>query len=143
MELICRDEVSHTKLDYAVADILIKDPSWSAAFEEARPEMKLILDDVIRQELEWAEYLFSEGRQVIGLNASLLQDYTLFLARPLYNVFKIPYDFKEVKTTPLPYMTKHIDPSSIQTAAQELQLKSYNIGAIEDDTDGLDLDLEF
>ena len=40
-------------------------------------------------------------------------------------------------------MAKYIDPSQMQSANQEIQNTAYNIGVIENDTLGLDLDMEF
>lgn len=143
VELICRDELLHTEMDFAILEILKDDPEWAQIIRDTKLDVKEILDDVVQQELNWADYLFSEGRQVVGLNAVLLKEYTLYMARPLYSALNISYDFDVVTVNPLPYMDKHIDPKKIQAASQEIQNKSYNIGSIEDDTDGLDLDFDF
>lgn len=37
-------------------------------------------------------------------------------------------------------MDKYIDSSKIQVAPQELQITSYKIGSVKDDTDNLDFD---
>lgn len=141
--LICRDEVLHTRMDYTVLDMLLKDDEWKVALSECKNDTKEILDDVVRQELDWSEYLFSEGRQVVGLNKNLLQEYALHMAKPIYDALGVEYDWDVVEENPLPYMDKYIDPSQMQSAAQEIQITSYKIGAIKDDTSGLDLDLEF
>lgn len=138
--LICRDEVLHTRMDYTVLDILTRDPVWVDAINELKPEIKAILDSVVDQETNWCDYLFSEGRQVIGLNAGLLKEYVRYMALPVYDALGVDFDYDEVSENPLPYMDKYIDPSKMQSAAQEIQLTSYNIGAIADDTDGLNLD---
>lgn len=138
--LICRDEMLHTRMDFAVIDILKKDPEWLEVIKEVQPEIKEILDSVVNQELSWSDYLFSEGRQVVGLNAGLLKEYVQYMAKPLYDFMGVDYSFETYKENPLPYMDKYIDSSKVQTAAQELQLTAYNIGDIEDDTDSLDFD---
>lgn len=141
--LICRDEVVHTRMDYTVLDCLLRDDEWKAKFVELKPQLKEILDAVVEQELQWANYLFSEGRQVVGLNASLLQEYTQHMALPVYEFMGLDFKFEKIKENPLPYMEKYIDPSQMQSAAQEIQITSYNIGAIVNDTDGLDLNFDF
>lgn len=140
--LICRDEVLHTRMDYTVLDCLLRDKDWQDVVEKCKPEIKKILDSVVEQELKWAEYLFSEGRQVVGLNAGLLKEYTQYMAKPVYDFLNVEYTFDVVKENPLPYMEKYIDPSQMQSAAQEIQLTSYNIGAIINDTSDIDLDFE-
>lgn len=138
--MICRDEVLHTRMDHAIVNIWKKDPVWVEYLVEMKPEIKAILDAVVRQELKWADYLFSEGRQVIGLTSSLLKEYTLYMARPLYTLLGVEFEFEVIDRQPISYMDKYVDSSKVQVAAQELQLANYNVGAIEDDTDALDLD---
>ena len=138
--LIARDEVLHTRMDYAILHILKQSPEWVETFEELKPAMKDVLDAITNQELRNADYLFSEGRQVIGLTAELLKEYTLYMARPLYVALGVPFDFEVVEQNPCPYMDKYIDSSKIQVAPQELQITSYKIGSVKDDTDNLDFD---
>lgn len=62
------------------------------------------------------------------------------MAKPVYDVMGVDFEHDVVKENPLPYMEKYIDSTKMQSAAQEIQITSYNIGAIADDTEGLDLD---
>lgn len=140
--LIAKDESLHTRMDYEILNILRKDPEWVIAIEENADTIKEILDSVVQQELDWSEYLFSQGRSVIGLNATLLKEYTQYMALPVYKVLNVPFDFEPVTENPLPYMDKYINSSKVQVAPQELQLTAYKVGAIKDDTDNLDLNLE-
>lgn len=141
--LVARDELLHARMDHAIVSILLKDPKWKSAFEEVKPQLQEILDAVVEQEVKWADYLFSEGRSVVGLNAGLLKDYTLFMSLPVYHFLDIPFVHKQVKENPLPYMDKYIDPSQMQSANQEIQNTAYNVGVIENDTQDLNLDMEF
>jgi ribonucleoside-diphosphate reductase beta chain len=134
--LICRDEVLHTRMDYTILDILLKDEVWKDVIEESGEEIKDLLDTVVQNEVSWADYVFSEGRQVVGLNSQLLKEYVHYMAAPVYSVLGIPSE--RAKENPLPYMEKYIDPSKMQTANMELQSSSYLIGTIEDDTNDLD-----
>lgn len=140
--LICRDEVLHTRMDYTILDILKRDPDMSPLLVEYKDDIKNILDSVVDQELNWATYLFSEGRAVLGLNEKLLQQYTLHMAEPLYSALGITFDYQQVRENPLKYVEKYIDSSKMQSAAQEIQITSYKKGAIKDDTAGLDLDFD-
>jgi ribonucleoside-diphosphate reductase beta chain len=140
--LIARDEVLHTRMDYAILNILKQDPEWLETFSELKGEIKGVLDAITNQEVKNANYLFSEGRQVIGLTAELLQEYTLYMAKPLYDALGIPFDFQVIEKNPCSYMDKYIDSSKMQVAPQEIQLTAYKIGSVKDDTDELDLDFE-
>ncbi len=139
VKLICRDEILHGRMSHEIISILKKDSGWSEAFEMTRPDRAHILESVVRQELDWADYLFTEGRKVVGLNASLLKDYTCYVAAPVYRALDCNINFEVPKVNPLPYMDSYIDTTKVQSAAQEIQLTNYNIGSIVDDTDGLDL----
>lgn len=140
--LICRDEVLHTRMDYEVFKVLMKDPEWKDAFQVALPKIREVFDNVVQQEVDWSHHLFSEDRQIVGLNADLLEEYVYFMAEPIYNAIGVPFKFQVVEENPLPYMDKYIDSSSIQSAAQEIQLTNYHVGAIEDDGND-DLDFNF
>lgn len=137
VKLIARDEVIHTRMGFALLNILRKDPAWSDVWLTASFEIENILNAVVEQELAWADYLFSEGREVIGLSAPMLKDYTLYMAAPLYKAFDIPFLYETPKEMPLPYMDKYIDSQKVQAAAQEIQLTNYKVGAVTDDTEGL------
>lgn len=137
--LIARDEVLHTRMDYAILSILKQDPAWVKVFVENRDAIKAILDAVTMQELNWSEYLFSEGRQVIGLTSTLLKEYTLYMAKPVYDALGADFQFEVIERNPCSYMDKYIDSSKVQVAPQELQITSYKVGAVKDDTADLDL----
>lgn len=141
--LIARDESLHTRMDFAILNILKQDPEWVETFTKLAPQIKDVLDSVVQQELDWAEYLFSEGRQVIGLTSRLLQEYTLYMSKPLYESLGVQFDFETIEENPCPYMEKYIDSTKVQVAAQELQITSYKIGSVKDDTEGLDLDFDY
>jgi ribonucleoside-diphosphate reductase beta chain len=141
--LICRDEVLHTRMDYTVLDILLRDKDFEQTVKDCYGDIKEILDSVVGQELDWSDYLFSEGRQVVGLNSELLKEYVRYMAKPIYDALGVSFDYDVVADNPLPYMDKYIDPSQMQSAAQEINITSYNIGAIENDANDVDLSFEF
>ena len=146
VKLICRDEVLHTRMAYELLRILFSNKDWADAVEHTINDRTDILNSLVQQELGWADTLFTEGRAVIGLNASLLKEYSLFMAKPIYKFMGLPMEHELLATVPvvnpLPYMESYIDSSKVQAAAQEIQLTNYNIGVISDDNID-DLDLTF
>lgn len=139
VKLICRDEVLHTQFGAAIQQI--NHATMADAMKAALPRIKAVLDAIVAQELHFSEYLFSEGREVLGLNAELLKQYVRYMAAPVYTVFGLTADFEVPATNPLPYMEDWIDGKRIQTAPQDLQNSAYQVGAIVDDTAGLEFDL--
>ena len=140
VKLIARDEKLHTRMDFSILDIIKSDAQWQAAIARNRGDIQLILDEVVSNELSWTDYVFSEGRQVVGLTAPLLKEYVRYMAAPIYKALGANIVFEIPKSNPLPYMDKYLDGSKVQSAAQEIQLTSYNVGALEDDTADLDFD---
>jgi ribonucleoside-diphosphate reductase beta chain len=138
VRLICRDELLHGRMGMTVLRYLKQDPEWTDAFYAINTDCITLLDSIVERENEWADYLFSEGRQVVGLNAELLKEYTKHRAVPLYDFLGFPLP-DECRVNPLPYMDNWTDGSNVQAAAQEIQLTNYKLNAVEDDTEGLEL----
>lgn len=139
VEMICKDEVLHTRMDYEVLNILLEEGTWGEAVGIAAPDMKIILDDVVSHELEWSKYVFEEG-QIVGLTTELLQEYVQHMAKPVYDALGLEYSFEVHEENPLKYMEKYIDSSVMQVANQEMQSGQYQVGAIVDDTESMTFD---
>jgi ribonucleoside-diphosphate reductase beta chain len=90
--------------------------------------------DVIREEKEWADYLFQKG-PVIGLNANILKDFVDYTALTALKEIGIKYQQTAPKTTPIPWFNKHSDTHKKQTALQENESTNYVIGVMSDNID--------
>jgi ribonucleoside-diphosphate reductase beta chain len=90
--------------------------------------------DVIREEKEWAEYLFKFG-PVIGLNANILKDFVDYTAKDALHQIGIKYLASAPKSTPIPWFNKHSDTSKKQTALQENESTNYVIGIMSEALD--------
>jgi ribonucleoside-diphosphate reductase beta chain len=122
--LICRDELLHAACG---AEILkIERDKWAKYKDKIEDLFYGILED----EMEWIDYLFSEGRQCVGLSAPLAKKYVEYLATVPAKVLGIDSYTTDVKNNPLPYMDNYTNSNKIQVAAQELQLTSYLINTI-------------
>lgn len=144
VEMICKDEVLHIMFDYALVDILKNDPDWVTAIVECQQDgtFKEVLDNIVEQELAWAEYIFSQG-QIVGLTTELLQDYVFYMAKPIYDVLGVRFNYKFIQETPLKYMDKYINSSKLQVANQEMQSGQYQVNATVDDSAGISFDEDF
>ena len=90
--------------------------------------------DVIREEKQWADYLFNKG-PVIGLNANILKDFVDYTAVHALKEIGIKYLTPAPTTTPIPWFNKHVNTSNKQTALQENESTNYVIGAMSDSLD--------
>ena len=137
--LICRDEVLHARMDYAILSALLKDPLWYASFQAVKSRIVDVFNETRQREHDFADYLFSNGRQMVGLNAPIIKEYVDYLAYPLYGIIGAEAPFAQPKENPCPLMDKYINPAEIQAAAQEIQITSYRVGSVLDDLNTLDL----
>jgi ribonucleoside-diphosphate reductase beta chain len=89
---------------------------------------------VIREEKDWATYLFKMG-PVIGLNANILRDFVDYTAVSALKDIGIKYQASAPKSTPIPWFNKHSDTSKKQTALQESESTNYVIGVMSENID--------
>lgn len=130
---IAQDEQLHAAFDEEVIRILLKDPEWAAVYEEIKPEVQAIVDEVTQQELDWGPYLFSEGRQIVGLNAKLLGSWVLYNAQVVYDFLGLENPHEVVKDHPISWMGDWLDISKFQYAAQEGDIVDYAMNVVNND----------
>lgn len=135
ISLILQDELLHKGWTaYIINQVVKEDSRFAEAKLECEAEVLQIYKDVIREEKEWADYLFKLG-PVIGLNANILKDFLDFTAHGALKDIGIKYWNPAPKTTPIPWFNKHSDTSKKQTALQESESTSYVIGVMSDTLD--------
>jgi ribonucleoside-diphosphate reductase beta chain len=132
ISLILQDELLHKGWTaYIINQVIKEDQRFVDAKLECEQEVYALYMDVIREEKEWAEYLFNKG-PVIGLNANILKDFVDFTAVNALKDIGIKYHTSAPKTTPIPWFNKHSDTSKKQTALQENESTNYVIGIMSD-----------
>jgi ribonucleoside-diphosphate reductase beta chain len=125
VKLICRDEMLHGRGGGKILSILKR--LWPETWAEIQPLAAKMLHSVVEDEKQWSSHLFSEGRQLVGLNKPLLDRYVEHVAYPVAVELEVPW---EETALPIPYMLTYIDSSKVQTAAQEMQLTSYLVNSL-------------
>ena len=132
ISLILQDELLHKEWTAWIINQVVKeDPRFAKAKEECEAEMYSMYMDVIREEKEWADYLFQKG-PVIGLNAQILKDFVDYTASEALKVIGIKYQQPAPKSTPIPWFNKHVHTDKKQTALQENESTNYVIGVMGD-----------
>jgi len=135
ISLILQDELLHKGWTaYLINQVIKEDPRFAAAKQECEGEVYQLYMDVIREEKEWADYLFKLG-PVIGLNATVLKDFVDYTAVGALKEIGIRYNSNAPKTTPIPWFNKHTDTSKKQTALQESESTNYVIGIMGESLD--------
>jgi len=135
ISLILQDELLHKGWTaYLINQVIKEDPRFVEAKLECEQEVYNLYMDVIREEKEWADYLFIKG-PVIGLNANILKDFVDYTAVNALKDIGIKYQNPAPKTTPIPWFNKHVNTSNKQTALQENESTNYVIGVMSDAVD--------
>jgi ribonucleoside-diphosphate reductase beta chain len=130
--LILQDELLHKGWTaYLINQVVKEDPRFAEVKTETEQEVYNLYMDVIREEKEWADYLFKLG-PVIGLNANILRDFVDYTAVGALKEIGIKYNNPAPKSTPIPWFNKHVNTSSKQTALQENESTNYVIGVMSD-----------
>ena len=133
--LILQDELLHKAWTaYIINQVVKEDERFVKAKQECEGEVYQLYMDVIREEKQWADYLFNKG-PVIGLNANVLKDFVDYTAVGALKEIGIKYQSNAPKSTPIPWFNKHSDTSKKQTALQENESTNYVIGVMSEQLD--------
>jgi ribonucleoside-diphosphate reductase beta chain len=132
ISLILQDELLHTEWTaWLINNVVKDDPRFVIAKQECEREVYELYMDVIREEKEWAQYLFSKG-VVIGLNAEILSDFVDYTAFNRLKDIGIKYNENHPKHSPIPWFNKHVNINKKQSALQETESTNYVIGVMSD-----------
>jgi ribonucleoside-diphosphate reductase beta chain len=135
ISLILQDELLHKGWTaYIINQVVKEDERFAKAKIECEGEVYQLYMDVIREEKDWADYLFNKG-PVIGLNANVLKDFVDYTAVGALKDIGIKYQGNSPRSTPIPWFNKHSDTSKKQTALQENESTNYVIGIMSEELD--------
>jgi ribonucleoside-diphosphate reductase beta chain len=135
ISLILQDELLHKGWTaYLINQVVKEDSRFAEIKGECEKEVYNLYMDVIREEKDWADYLFKMG-PVIGLNATVLKDFVDYTAVSALKEIGIKYQAIAPKSTPIPWFNKHTDTSKKQSALQETESTNYVIGVMSDSLD--------
>ena len=133
IKLIARDENVHLAGTQHMLKVLpLDDPDFAKIAEETKGVCTEMFMEAIRQEKDWADYLFRDG-SMIGLNADLLKQYVEWIAAKRMKSVGLEPPFRPVASHPLPWTQKWISGAEVQVAPQETEISSYVIGGTKQD----------
>jgi ribonucleoside-diphosphate reductase beta chain len=135
ISLILQDELLHKEWTaWMINQVVKEDTRFAQAKVDCEQEVYQLYLDVIREEKEWADYLFKKG-PVIGLNTNILRDFVDYTAASALKEIGLRYNTPAPKTTPIPWFNKHVNTSNKQTALQENESTNYVIGVMSETLD--------
>ena len=128
---ICADELNiHVEAGKAIISNELQTPEGQASFNRIKPRVQQIYDEITRSELRWCNYMFSDGRELVGMNLELLENWTLFNANDVYTFTKIENPFKIIRKNPIPFINDWIDLNNHQASPQEEKPSNYLLGGL-------------
>ena len=132
IQKIAQDELEiHVELDRAVLLHELGTERGQAAFAQYRGRIQAMIEEVVDSELRWIEYLFSEGRELVGMNAERLSAWTLYCAKDVYQLFGLTTDrYVLPAANPLKFMEKWLNISKTQASPQEQDIAAYKVGVM-------------
>ena len=136
ISFIARDESQHL----AISQHILKayknqenDKMMNQVIKDCEKEVYKLYEDAVRQEKEWAEFLFKDG-SMIGLSVPLLNQYVEFIANKRLRAIGLDaiYNISSANN-PLPWTQHWFNSKGLQNAPQETEIESYVIGGIKQD----------
>ena len=144
VQKIAQDELEvHSELDKEVLRIERKTARGKLAQEQTTGKIKKIFEEIINSECEWVDYLFSEGRSLVGTNADIVKSWVLFNAKNVADFLDIDSDYKFPKYNPMPNLEKWLNMNKQQAAPQEQDLAAYKVGAVLHDDSNAKFEVDF
>lgn len=145
IQKIAQDELEiHVELDRAVIRRELSTERGKRAYAECKDDIAAMIEEVVDSELRWIDYLFSEGRELVGMTADRLGAWTLFCAHDVYQTLGIStdkYDFPA--TNPLRFMEKWLNISKTQASPQEQDIAAYKVGVMRRTDEDVVFDVDF
>jgi len=134
VQKIMLDEIAvHAALDAEVLKVELSTERGLIARKECGKLIHMMLQEVVDQELQWSEYLFSEGRAIVGLNPALLKDWVRYNAQPVFDALGYDLDWDRITVNPLPWMLSWINIDKTQNANQEADGNNYALNVVKND----------
>lgn len=132
IQKIAQDELEiHAELDRAVLLNELTTERGQAAFAQCHDAIQALIEEVIDSELRWIDYLFSDGRELVGMNADRLSAWTLYCAKDVYQTLGLASRKHALPASnPLKFMEKWLNISKTQASPQEQDIAAYKVGVM-------------
>lgn len=144
VQKICQDEFEvHVELDKAILLNELRTPRGWASFNRNKQFINDLIDEVVKSELEWNTYAFSEGRELAGLNQESLNAWVKFNAADVYKFFSMTPFFQAPSRNPLGFMEEWMSIGKTQSSPQEEKVGQYMLGMVVDTVGEQAIDVDF
>lgn len=144
ISLIARDENLHLGFTQYLLNILRNNESegFVEVAKDCEETVRQMFKDAAEEEMVWAEYLFKDGKSMLGLNKEVLIQYMKYLTYTRMKSIRMEPVYPATKNN-LNFIDAFINSSSVQVAPQETEIENYLIGNYENDLTTTEFDFEF
>jgi len=133
IKLIARDENIHLATSLNILKNFPKeDKDYIKIKKECEGDVHDMFMSAIKQEENWADYLFADG-SMIGLNSNLLKEYVKWIGAKRLKSLGYTPEYHVHQANPLPWTEKWIGGGAVQVAPQETEITSYVVGGVKQD----------
>ena len=144
VQKIAQDELEvHVALGKEVLRVELATERGRAMYNRVKPIIQKMFDECVNGELTWSDYLFSEGRELVGANVQSVKQWVLFCSGDVQKFLDLETEHKIPKHNPMAHLEDWINISKTQSAPQEQDNNQYKIGAIVRDDDDSSFDVDF
>ena len=131
---IAQDELEiHSELDKVVLEIEHLTEKGKTAREQTKEDVLKMFNEVVEGEFAFIDYLFSEGRSLVGTNSNIVKQWVLFNAKDVANFLELETEYKFPKNNPMPHLEMWLNMNKQQAAPQEQDIVAYKVGVSIDD----------
>ena len=144
VQKIAQDELEvHSELDKVILECEMQTERGKIAMIQCKGRIKKLLDDVINSELNWDDVLFSEGRELAGMDVDRLKQWTLFCAKPVYHTLDVEPEHELPEKNPVKFMEDWLNISNTQPSPQEEANGQYKLNVVRRNDEEVVFDVDF
>lgn len=148
VQKINQDEYEvHVELDKMVLEHELKTARGQIAYQQLKPRMEAMLNEVVNNELTWSDFAVPEDEpeedRLYYLSNKGLKQWVLFSATQVARPLRLELSHPQVESNPLHYMKSWMNISDTQPSPQEEANGQYKVGIMKRDDDEVDFAVEF
>lgn len=138
VQRIAQDELEvHSEFDKVVLNILHKTERGRIARQQLSGDITRLFNEVIQSEYRFIDYLFRDGRSLVGTNPDILKQWVLFNAKDVDRFLGLNLDYQYPKENPIPAMALWLNMNMTQPTPQEAPHSAYKVGVRMDNDEGI------
>lgn len=131
IQKIAGDEVEiHVETHKATLDYELRTERGLNTFNKLKPQILELFKAIIETEKNWIKHLFSNDRELTGMDEDLLISWTMFCAKDPAIFFGFVEEYEFPEKNPLGFMSEWLNLDKIQPSPQEEKHGAYLLGAI-------------